>query len=281
MEPIAEIIQQLQQALAETAVGDYALALAGAHAKGCADPGSDLDFFLYVNEWKSFEERKAILQRIADLGKPYYLSQILDENPWGSNMDFSYRGIPVETTVRSIQSVQRITADCMEGKFDILPLSWTSHGYFSYVYLSELSFLKAIDDKTGILEQLKRRCTPYPPKLRESIIKRFMEAPRSWPGSFHYHTAIQREDLLFVSAIVENMVLDLVQVIFAVNETYFKGDKKLERQLRELPNCPPALLANLEFLLTCPRDRGKLERQREILMEIIGDVEEQLKNISF
>lgn len=274
-----QIIKELQNVLAQTAEGDYALALAGAHAKGCADPGSDLDFFLYLKEWKPFEERKRLIQGVMDPDKPCYLSQTLNENVWGSNLDFYYHGVPVETTVRSLSEVERVTEECLRGEFDVIPIGWTSHGYFTYVYLSELSFVKAIDDQTGILERLKQSCSPYPPKLRGSIIRRFMEAPRSWPGSFHYHTAIRREDLLFVSAIVKNMVLDLVQVIYAINETYYKGDKKLERQLREMAFCPPLLLEQLEFLLSCPRDREKLEQQRRVLSGIIGEVEEKLAQL--
>lgn len=253
--------------------------MAGAHAKGCADPGSDIDFFLYVNEWKPFEEREALIRGIADPDGPRYLSKDLEENVWGSNMDFSYHGIPVETTVRSIREVERITDECLQGKFEVIPVGWTTNGYFSYVYLSELSFVQPIDDEKGILANLKKKADPYPQKLRRAIIDRFLGGPRSWLHNFHYHTAIEREDLLFVSALVEHMVLDLVQVIFAINEVYYKGDKKLERQLREMEFCPQALLLNLEELLSCPRNRKKLAQQRQILLTAMEEIEAKIQTI--
>jgi len=42
----------------------------------------------------------------------------------------------------------------------------------------------------------------------------------------------------------------MVQVVFALNERYYTGDKQIARKLAALPYCPAGLLDNLPFLLT-------------------------------
>lgn len=78
-----------------------------------------------------------------------------------------------------------------------------------------------------------------------------------WLDSFHYESAIDREDIMFTGSIVKNTVLDMVQVIYALNEAYFAGDKKLEKQLAKLDYCPGLLLSNVELLFSAPKDKEK------------------------
>lgn len=191
-------------------------------------------------------------------------------------MDFYYQGIPIEVTTRSIEKMKSTIFACLDGKFEITPAAWTTNGYYSYIYLSELSFIKPIDDSYGLITSLKGYVSPYPPKLKQGIIEHFWWRATLWIDKFHYLSAIEREDILFTSGIIKNSLYDLIQIIFALNEVYFKGDKKLLEQLNELDYCPSLLLTHIEFLLSAPSDVTELKKQREILMQIIEDVKVHL-----
>jgi len=268
MNKLQPIINELVEMLKTTVDGKYAIALAGSYAKGIADKNSDIDFFMFIEKAKSYEERLAIVREFADKNMPFYVSKGFDDGAWGGSMDFFYKGIPVETTVRFTENVDKIIADCLEGKFEILPALWTTNGYYTYIYLSEIDFITPIEDNFGIIDGYKNQLESYPKKLQASILKEFFARSNMWIDSFHYKSAIKREDILFTAGIVKNTVYDMVQIIFALNEEYFTGDKKLEYQLSRLEYCPHKLLDNLEFLMYAPKDAEKLEEQRNLLVAI-------------
>ncbi len=257
--------------LKTTILGECAIALAGAHAKGVADAESDIDIFVFVDDLKPFDERKKIIKEFSDVGGTPWVSEELNA-PWGGSMDFFYAETPIEVVVRYNSQIEKRINECLDGQFEIIPQTWTSNGYYSYIYLSELSFIKPIWDPQGLINEYQKRIASYPPKLKKAIIDCFFSRANTWINNFHYASAIKREDLLFTSPIVLHTILDLIQVIFALNEVYFTGDKKLENALSNLNYCPIDLLGNVELLLSATRSEEHLEAQRCVLQKIINDV---------
>lgn len=267
-----EKIDAIIEILKQTTTGRCAIALAGAHAKGVADPSSDIDLYLFADGAKPYPERKAIITAAADAGTTPWIDESLDATPWGGSMDFTYQGTPVEVTARTIEKMDAGVKDCLDGVFSIIPATWTSNGYYTYIYLCEASFMKPVYDPDGVIKRYNEQARVYPRKLKEAIIREFMGRADTWLENFHYESAIRRADLMFIAPILVHTVMDFVQVIFAVNETYFTGDKKLEKVLSTLPYCPSALLQNVEFLLSVPRDVDALLRQRELLRAVRADL---------
>lgn len=274
MDDFQNKLDTILSVLKQTAVGPCAIAIAGAHAKGTADNSSDLDLYLFADAFKPRDERKAILQTIANPGKQVFLSQRTDGSPWGGNMDFYYGELPVEVNTRTFALEDKMVLESLAGKFEIIPATWTSNGYYTYIYLSELSFLVPIWDPEGRIARYKDMVSSYPESLRHAIIRRFMARSETWLHNFHYSTAITRRDLLFVSPIVLHTVLDMIQVVFALNRVYFTGDKKLEFALKAMPHCPKALQTEIEFLLTASRDTGTMLRQQKLLQNIHDELQD-------
>ncbi len=267
-------IQELIDVIKQTTDGRCAVALAGAHAKGAADASSDIDFFVYADGARPYDERMKLIASKADAGTHPWLDRTFDATPWGGSTDLMYKGTPVEITARTISNTQKIVTDCLDGRFEIIPATWTSNGYYTYIYLCELSFVKPVYDPDGVLAELQQQAKQYPPKLRKAIVDTFMARAGTWLENFHYESAIKRADLLFCAPIVQHTVLDMVQVIFAINQRYFTGDKKLEQALQSMAICPRELLEHLPFLLSTPRDGQKLDRQRQILRRVYQELKE-------
>jgi len=264
-ENLRQKIDALVQVVRRTADGRCAVALAGAHAKGTADAGSDIDIFLYAERARPLEERRRIIAEAADPGTTPCLDADFEATPWGGAMDFQFGGTPVEVAARTLALTDRRVQEGLAGRFEIIPATWTSNGYYTFIHLCELSFVKPVYDPDGILADYKAQITPYPPKLRQSIAAAFFGRACTWLDNFHYASAIQREDIWFCGPIVMHTVLDMAQVIFALDKTWFTGDKKLLRALAALPSCPAVLLENAAFLMSAPPDRQQLARQRELL----------------
>ncbi len=274
-----EVIQKIDRIveMLKTTVWDNpSIAIAGAHAKGVADKDSDIDIYLFTDSPKSFDERREIISAFCDEGTSPWVREELNM-PWGGSMDFMYEGTPVEVVIRLFSDMEQKVNRAINGEFDIIPQTWTSNGYYTYIALSELDFLKAVSDPDNRLAKMKQSIAVYPPKLKKAIIDTFFGRAWTWIGNFHYDTAVNRGDILFTAPIVLHTVLDLVQVIFALNETYFTGDKKLVKVLSTLPYCPKALLEQTEFLLTAAADADTLRKQQKLLYDIFFEIKQKIE----
>ena len=271
-------IQTLVDLLKKTVEGKCAVALAGAHAKGTADQDSDIDLYIFAERARPYAQRLELICSIADPGTTPWVDSSFDAAPWGGGMDFTYQGPPVEVVGRTLTRMDQVIADCQEGKFEIIPATWTSNGYYSFIYLCELSFIKPIWDPDGVLAAYQQRTAAYPDPLRQAIIKTFLGRAGTWMGNFHYESAIRRGDILFTAPIVLHTVMDMVQVVFALNRVYFTGDKKLEHALSEMPYCPEAFRPNqIDILLTAARDPQHLAQQQRMLRQTWDELSQQVR----
>ena len=261
-------ILALVELLKETVEGKCAIALAGAHAKGAADASSDIDLYIFAERPKPWAERKALIASVADPETTPWVGESFDVAPWGGEMDFMYQGTPVEAVGRTLTRMDQVVEDSLKGRYEIIPATWTSNGYYTFIYLCELSFLKPVWDPDGVLAAYQAKVAAYPAPLRRAIMTDFLSRAGTWMGNFHYESAVKRKDVLFTAPIVLHTVLDMVQVVFALNRAYFTGDKKLEATLAKLPICPDALRpGKLELLLSAPKDAAVLEEQSQLLQD--------------
>jgi hypothetical protein len=274
MLPIQPILDQLLPVLRACATGRYAIALAGAHAKGHWDSGSDLDLYLLVDGLAPIEARAAAVAAVG--GTNPSITPLLDQHPWGGSLDFRFAGMPVETTVRSIGQMQAVVAACAAGEFHITPELWTIHGYYDFIYLSEAAFLKPVEDPWAIFPPLRAQVDPYPEGFRRAAVDFFLPRAGYWMESFHYLSAIERGDYVYTSGILQQSFHNLLQALFPINRRFFNGDKRIPAQLESLTFCPRALRSELDFLLSTPRVPAKLKRQRELFLEALAETKEKV-----
>ena len=131
-----------------------------------------------------------------------------------------------------------------------------------------------LDDPSDIIARWKSEVATYPPKLRDAIVDHHLAAAGFWPDNFHYLSAIERQDVIYATGIVQQVVHNLVQVLFALNEAYFPGDKQLDVTLAHLPRRPPRVCERISALLFpgTPATREVLREQREALRSLVADV---------
>lgn len=275
-ENIATRIEAIVPVLMEMLTGRYVIALGGSYAKGYVDEFSDLDFYVYTEGVKPLEERRSILSAIADADQTCYIDERIDGTLWGGCADFYYKGMKVETSVKSIEGYEKAIQDCLDGHIFVEPTFWTLSGYYNYICLSEVSFVQPLRDEAGILAAWKEQVSVYPEKLREAIIRQFWWKSTFWLDNFHYLSAIERGDFVYSSGIAQQSFHSLLQVLLAVNEVYFKGDKKIGRQLSELSFCPQPLVQELAFLLGAHQDGTQLKRQRQMLIDITHQIKDYM-----
>ncbi|MFD0587166.1 hypothetical protein ACFQZE_04035 [Paenibacillus sp. GCM10027627] len=269
---LEKMIELIVPVIQKMVVGNYAIALGGSVAKGYSDVHSDLDFYVYAEGVIPLTERKALLNGLADPQSAIYLDETIDSTIWGGSVDFYCDGVKVETSIKPLEKYEQSITESLEGRINVEPTFWTISGYYHYICLSEVCFIRPIEDPYGIIADWKKRAAVYPSKLKSAIWNSFWPKSTFWLNNFHYISAINRCDTVYAAGISQQTFHSVVQVLFAVNEVYFAGDKKIEKQLRSLPFCPEALLNELDFLLSAHRETALLEKQRQLWLTITGEI---------
>jgi hypothetical protein len=271
---IRSVVDELIPLLAHLCLAEYGIAVGGAHAKGTDDIESDLDLYVFSADVHKNSERS----RLATQFSP----EITDLISWGPDdpfiqggTDFYYKGHKVECWLRNRELIERTIADCREGIVTRELVTWTTTGFYNHCALSDIKVMMPVADPAGILASWQSEIAVYPPKLQATIIRTHLAAARFWPSNFHYTSAVERQDVIYTTGIVQQVVHNLIQVLFAVNQTYFPGDKKLANALAHLARTPDQCVARISRLLL-PEEIisvALLRDQQTELQQLLKDVE--------
>jgi hypothetical protein len=196
--------------------------------------------------------------------------------------DFWYAGCKFECWLRNVQSVEKTLQMCIEGQIERACVVWTVMGFYNYVALSDIQKMQIIEDPSGILGRWKARIAEYPAPLREAVVGRYLAEAQFWPENFHYRSAVERGDILYTSGIVQQVVYALIQVVFALNRTYFPGEKKVGVSLEKLALQPWEFYQRIRELVypgagSSPPNAGSiadLRAQQEALGRLVNDVKQ-------
>lgn len=175
-----------------------------------------------------------------------------------------------------MQQVEDTLASCMQGKIRREYGAWTVMGFFNYGVLADVQTMQVMDDPHGILARWKGMVRTYPEPLRRSILDRFTREAAFWPENFHYRTAVERMDVLYIDGIVRQVVNALIQVLFALNREYFPGEKRLLTTLDKLSIKPNALSPRVQALLYSGKDLRvtDLEIQQNELRALVAEIQQ-------
>jgi len=273
-----KILTDTVEMLKETGDGNLTVTLAGSHAKGLDDAFSDIDIYLYYEKPKPYEVQKQIVESFADGGEAN-ISRDHVSMYIGGNINFRYKGVYIDVSTRLYENALKHIHDSLEGRFEILSApEWTFNGYYTFTYASEISIVIPMWDPSGFIENTRKLLFPYPSALKKSIIERFGQAMNHYASHWEYtRNAVERGDLFYTHHFVFHALLNMVQVIFALNDTYYTGDKQIARKLAALSYCPARLLDNLPFLLGAPDSREALMTQRDLLQAVVREVNEKIQ----
>lgn len=263
------LIPDLLPVLRRCCRGSCGIALGGSHAKGAADALSDVDLYLFASAVLPARQRTALVRDA--------LAHAVGVVSWGADdpfvqggTDFEYAGQRIECWFRDVGHVESALRESLEGKVRREYVAWTVMGFFGHTVLADLHTMQIIEDPDGLLARWKAATAVYPEPLRDAIVGRFLGEALFWPGNPHYHAAVERGDGIYTSAIVQQVVHALIQVVFALNRAYFPGEKNLAAALAKLPVQPPEFGARVQALLGAS---AAGEAQRQGLSLLVSEVD--------
>jgi predicted nucleotidyltransferase len=255
-----ELVSSLTKRL-EAIPGIRAIVLGGSHARGRAQPGSDIDLGLFYSESAPFaiETLRELAEAVNDTPGPV-VTNFYGWGPWvNGGAWLTIRGQRVDFLYRNLEHVERVIAEAEAGRYEVHYLQQPPFGFFSGTYLGEIAVCIPLFDPEARLDGLKRRVAVYPEALRRVVVRDYLFMAEFGLAAFAPKYAA-RSDTYGSAACLTSVVNQLVLALFALNRQYPINDKTALLEVAEFERAPrefgPRVQKTLAHLGTSPADLG-------------------------
>jgi predicted nucleotidyltransferase len=256
--------------------GMRAVVLGGSHARGRAQPGSDIDLGLLYSEAAPFAIQS--VRELAELVNDTPGPVVTDFYQWGPWVNggawLTIGGQRVDFLYRSLEHLEQVLAEAEAGRYAVHSLQQPPFGFFSGTYLGELAVCIPLFDPDARLDGLKRRVADYPEALRRAVVQDFLFMAEFGLACFARKFAT-RADGYGTAACLTCAVNQLVLALFALNRTYLINDKTALAEVTEFARAPrafgPRVQETLAHLGTSPAELvAAVESVAQLLRETVA-----------
>jgi predicted nucleotidyltransferase len=241
---LQQIIEQLKPVQ-----GLRAIVLGGSYASGSQRPDSDIDIGLYYDESQPLDI--AHIRSIASILNDAPNPAVTDLGEWGTWVNggawLTIENQRVDFLYRNIGFVSSTIDDCNSGTIRSDYWQQPAYGFHSFMYCTETAICRPLYDPDHVIEHLKAKVTHYSPHLKQAIIKNFL-----WSARFtldNTYKAASRGEIYLVTGCLARTIHCLVQVLYAINETYYLSEKKLAADISSFSIRPENFLERIYALL--------------------------------
>jgi predicted nucleotidyltransferase len=245
--------------------GIQAVVLGGSHARGRAQPGSDIDLSLLYSEAAPFsiQSIRDLAEAVNDTAGPV-VTDFYGWGPWvNGGAWLTIGGQRVDFLYRSLEHLERVIAEAEAGRYELHYLQQPPFGFFSATYLGEIAVCVPLFDPEARLDVLKRRVADYPEALRQAVVRDYLFMGEFTLTAFAPKVAA-RADTYGTAACLARAVNELVLALFALNRKYPINDKTALAEIAEFERAPR------EF---APRVQKTLAQLGASAVELVAAVE--------
>ncbi|MAS37949.1 MAG: hypothetical protein CL610_28400 [Anaerolineaceae bacterium] len=247
---VQDVIDDMLPTIRALAQGDYAISIGGSYGRKQFDQYSDLDFRLYCQTIPPQAERQQLTDSI---------------QRWGE------QGVTIDGCwIRTVADISRQLDQWCAGEGVPQALVWTVWGYY---LPCDIYNQHVIEDPFDIIANWKAQLQPYPPLLKQAVLDQHLRFIRYWREDYHYRHKVLRQDMVFLAGLTSKIVHSLIQILFALNETYYVGDGNNLTYLRRFTRLPENVVAEIEAVLYPPPSADVLDDQYRRLMRLIDMLE--------
>lgn len=232
--------------------GVVAVVLGGSRASGLAAEDSDLDLGIYYAE--SNRPSLTALTQVATELQAGVPAQLAPPGAWGRWVNgggwLNVDGTKVDWIFRDLTRVGVVFDECLAGVVTCDYSLGHPHGFHNHYYLGEVHYGVPLSDAGSVVRDLKARLTPYPRKLRQALVEKYL-----YDAGFMLdvgHKSAPRGDVLHATGCLFRGAAALVQVVLALNQQFTMNEKQAVAATRMLPIAPVAFAERLEAVLAAP-----------------------------
>jgi hypothetical protein len=218
--------------------GMQAVVLGGSHARGRAQPGSDIDLYLYYSDAAPFSipRLRDLAESVNDAPGPV-VTDFFGWGPWvNGGAWLTVGGQRVDFVYRNLEHLERVIAEAKAGRYELYA-ALPPFGFFSAVYLGEVAVCVPLFDPEARLGALKRRVADYPEALRRAVVQDYLWAAELGLAAFAPKFA-GRSGAYGTAACLTRAVHQLLLVLFALNRKYLLDDKTALAEVAEFERAP-------------------------------------------
>jgi predicted nucleotidyltransferase len=269
------IIKKILTSL-KTVKGIEAIVLGGSRAKGNYSEKSDIDIGIYYSNSSQLdlERLNQVATELDDTHRSNLITEIGGWGPWINGGGWlCIDGVATDFLFRDINKVSTVIDDCLSKKITIAYQPGHPHGFVNTIYVAETYYCKILWDSNNYIAKLKNKITPYPLAIKSGIINNFL-----WEVNFSIAIAYKgllKDDIAYVTGCIYRSISCLIQVIYALNETYIMNEKGSLINISTFKIVPKDFKKNVENIFYSLTDDN--ENMRKLLDElswIAKDVEE-------
>lgn len=248
--------------------GVKAIVLGGSYARGTASSESDIDIGLYYSDSQPFEisEIKEIVKKFSKEGESETVTQLYEWGPWvNGGAWISTPSGKIDLLYRSLEHVERVIQESLEGVFSCDYLQQPPYGFYSVTYLAETKTCIPIFDPESLIQVLKEKVKLYPDALKNTIIQQNL-----WSVEFtllHAKKCAKGNDLYTTTGCVTRILSCLTQVLFALNNEYFISDREAMNSIDHFEISIGGYKRNVEEIIE------RLDPSEELLKDSIQKLE--------
>jgi predicted nucleotidyltransferase len=242
------LLQQLVDQL-KPVQGLRAIVLGGSYASGSQRPDSDIDIGLYYNEHQPLNT--AHVRSIASILNDTPTPTVTELGGWGPWVNggawLTIGGQRVDFLYRNIDFVSSTLDECNGGIIRSDYWQQPDYGFHRFMYCTETTICRPLYDPDHVIERLKAKVVQYSPHLKQAIIKKFLWSARFTLDNTYKPAA--RGEVYLVTGCLARAIHCLVQVLYALNETYYLSEKKLAADICSFSLRPETFLERIYTLL--------------------------------
>ncbi len=229
--------------------GLRAIVLGGSYASNAQRPDSDIDVGLYYYEHQLLDvaQIRTIASQLNDTPDPV----VTDLGGWGTWVNggawLTIQGQRVDFLYRNIDFVSSTLDDCNAGIIRSDYWQQPGYGFHSFMYCTETKICRPLYDPDAIIESLKTKVAVYSPALKQAITRNFLWSARFTLDNTYKPAA--RGEVYIVVGCLARAIHCMVQVLYALNETYYLSEKKLATDISSFRIVPERFLERVYALL--------------------------------
>jgi hypothetical protein len=253
---VQEVIDDLMPIARKLAEGrgKYAISVGGSQGKGLSDGHSDVDFRLF------HEKDLPWIDTNPDIWKDYFEAEARWKKK-GINIDGIWS--------RKIAMIDASLNKILEGDPAPDDIIWTIWGYH---ILPDIHHQAILEDPYNIIADWKKRLSVYPPKLKKALLEKHLASVRYWRHDYHYQNKVKRGDMVFTAGLSSKLVHNLIQILFALNHTYYVGDGQNLDFIKKFSIAPLDFSGKVKAILYPTPSDTVFKDQYDALANLIDEV---------
>jgi len=258
--------------------GVKAIVLGGSRARGTHTASSDVDLGIYYDPDSPLDV--SALRKVAtgldDEHRADVITEIGGWGPWINGGGWlKIQSYPVDFLYRDLRTVGAVIDDCLHEKVEMFYQPGHPFGFVSSIYLAEVAVCQPLWDPTGILAELKKKIIPYPVSLQKALVQKF-----TWEINFSIQIArksTERSDVTYAAGCCFRSLMCMLQVLFAVNQTYWLNEKGAVALAETFSRKPESFQARVhETFRSLDANPPSLQKAIAILEELSREIHEQI-----